>query len=84
MKLTIEADTDNQKKLVSIDEENAVTEQIINVLKKNGFTFNNFLGVIEHVKSFYENNGTISTIDTDTARQSRYPQSDTNDRVLKR
>ncbi|MCG0738325.1 hypothetical protein JH395_09595 [Lactiplantibacillus plantarum] len=47
------------KKLVSVEAENKVTEKVIELLKKNDFTFCNFTEVVQKVKSFYENNGTI-------------------------
>lgn len=47
------------KKLVSVEAENKVTEKVIKLLKKNDFTFYNFTEVVQKVKSFYENNGTI-------------------------
>lgn len=48
-----------QKKLIRIEDENNVTDEILKIIKKNNLTFENFEEVIPKIELFFKNNATI-------------------------
>lgn len=50
---------EHTKKIQSKDVEDQVTGMVIDLLEQKGFTFANFMAVVEKVKSHYENNATL-------------------------
>lgn len=49
----------DSKKLVSIEEEEKASQQILGILKENNFTFENFENLIPKIKLFFKKNATI-------------------------
>ncbi|MFT9005521.1 MAG: hypothetical protein ABF991_12575 [Liquorilactobacillus hordei] len=48
-----------QKKLTKIEDENNVINEILEIIKKNNLTFENFKEVIPKIELFFKNNATI-------------------------
>lgn len=47
------------KKVVPLADEQEIVTELISKLKQKGFTFGNFMAVVEKVEAYYESNATI-------------------------